>query len=64
VQSLPGIIHGLQDPLGAFLQMLTGVLSHFIDTARNDLNSELSRYSSPPSIPLAADRGRSPQIQR
>jgi hypothetical protein len=44
VPSLPGIIHGLQDPLGAFLQMLTGVLSHFIDTARNDLNSELSRY--------------------
>jgi hypothetical protein len=44
MQSIPGILHGLQDPLGAFLQLLTGVLSHFIDTARGDLNSELSRY--------------------
>jgi hypothetical protein len=39
-----GIINGLRDPLGAVLHLLTGVLSHFIGTARGDLNSELGRY--------------------
>jgi hypothetical protein len=34
----------MRDPLGAVLQLLTGVLSHFVDTARTDLNSELTRY--------------------
>jgi hypothetical protein len=41
---VPGIIQGLRDPLGAILQLLTGVLSHFVSTARGDLNTELSRY--------------------
>ena len=44
MQSLPGIVQGIRDPLGTILQLLTGVLSHFIATARADLNSELSRY--------------------
>ncbi|HVC42618.1 MAG TPA: conjugal transfer protein TrbL family protein [Candidatus Saccharimonadales bacterium] len=44
MQSLPGIVQGIRDPLGTILQLLTGVLSHFIATARTDLNSELSRY--------------------
>jgi len=44
MQSLPGIIQGIRDPLGATLQLLTGVLSHFIAMARGDLDSELSRY--------------------
>src|SRR5580692_7313633 len=44
MQSLPGIVQGIRDPLGTILQLLTGVLSHFIATARADLNAELSRY--------------------
>ena len=44
MQSLPGIVQGIRDPLGTILQLLTGVLSHFIAIARGDLNSELSRY--------------------
>jgi hypothetical protein len=44
MQALPGIVQGIRDPLGAVLQMLTGVLSHFIATARTDLNSQLGRY--------------------
>src|SRR6202158_5499422 len=44
MQSLPGIVQGLRDPLGAILQLLTGVLSHLIATARTDLNTELTRY--------------------
>jgi Conjugal transfer protein TrbL len=44
MQAVPGIVHGLQDPLGAILQLLTGVLSHVISTARGDLNHELTRY--------------------
>src|ERR1700726_2746961 len=44
MQSIPGIVQGIRDPLGTILQLLTGVLSHFIATARTDLNSELSRY--------------------
>ena len=44
MQSLPGIVQGIRDPLGTILQLLTGVLSHFIATARADLNSELGRY--------------------
>ena len=44
LQSIPGIIQGIRDPLGTILQLLTGVLSHFIAMARADLDSELSRY--------------------
>jgi hypothetical protein len=44
MQSLPGIVQGIRDPLGSILQLLTGVLSHFIATARADLDSELGRY--------------------
>ena len=44
MQALPGIVQGIRDPLGTILQLLTGVLSHFIATARADLNAELSRY--------------------
>lgn len=44
MQVLPGIVQGIRDPLGAVLQLLTGVLSHFIATARADLNAELGRY--------------------
>src|SRR5205807_1450842 len=44
MHAIPGIVHGLQDPLGAILQLLTGVLSHVISTARGDLNHELTRY--------------------
>jgi hypothetical protein len=44
VQSIPGIVQGLRDPLGTILQLLTGVLSHFIATARADLDTELTRY--------------------
>jgi len=44
MQVIPGIVQGIRDPLGTILQMLTGVLSHFIATARADLDSELSRY--------------------
>jgi hypothetical protein len=39
-----GFLHGLQDPLGAILQLLTGVVGHFVGTARTDLNGELTRY--------------------
>lgn len=44
MQSITGIVQGIRDPLGTILQLLTGVLSHFIAMARTDLNSELSRY--------------------
>jgi hypothetical protein len=44
MQALPGIVQGLRDPLGSILQLLTGVLSHFIATARADLDTELTRY--------------------
>ena len=44
MQVIPGIVQGIRDPLGTILQLLTGVLSHFIATARTDLNAELSRY--------------------
>jgi hypothetical protein len=44
MQSLPGIVQGIRDPLGTILQLLTGVLSHVIAMARTDLDSELSRY--------------------
>jgi hypothetical protein len=39
-----GIIQDIRDPLGAVLQLLTGVLSHFISSARSELDSELTRY--------------------
>ncbi|HEY6470364.1 MAG TPA: conjugal transfer protein TrbL family protein [Candidatus Dormibacteraeota bacterium] len=42
--SIPGIVQTLRDPLGTILQLLTGVLGHFIATARADLDTELSRY--------------------
>jgi TrbL/VirB6 plasmid conjugal transfer protein len=44
VHALPGVIQGLRDPLGAFLQLLTGVLGHVVGTGIADINSELSRY--------------------
>jgi hypothetical protein len=44
MQAIPGIVQGLRDPLGTILQLLTGVLSHLIATARADLNTELTRY--------------------
>jgi len=44
MQSIPGIVQGLRDPLGTVLQLLTGVLAHLIATARADLSSELTRY--------------------
>ncbi|MGA7987252.1 MAG: conjugal transfer protein TrbL family protein [Candidatus Dormiibacterota bacterium] len=44
MQSIPGIVQGLRDPLGTILQLLTGVLSHCIATARADLDTELTRY--------------------
>jgi hypothetical protein len=44
VQSIPGIVQTLRDPLGSILQLLTGVLGHFIATARADLDTELARY--------------------
>lgn len=62
MQAVPGIVHGLQDPLGAILQLLTGVLSHVISTARGDLDHELTRYlfstidpSSPTTRPFTAN---------
>lgn len=42
--SIPGVVQTLRDPLGTILQLLTGVLGHFIATARTDLDTELSRY--------------------
>ena len=42
--SIPGIVQTLRDPLGTILQLLTGVLGHFIATARADLDTELTRY--------------------
>ena len=42
--SVPGIVQTLHDPLGTILQLLTGVLGHFIATARADLDTELTRY--------------------
>ncbi len=51
---MSGILHGLTDPLGAVMQMLTGVLGHFIATARADLDTELARYlftTADPSAP-------------
>src|ERR1017187_692267 len=53
MQALPEIVQGIRDPLGTILQLLTGVLSHFIATARADLNSELSRYLFTTADPTA-----------
>ena len=36
--------HALSDPLGAVLQLLTGVLAHVVSTAHADLDGVLSRY--------------------
>ena len=54
MQALPGIVQGIRDPLGTILQLLTGVLSHFIATARIDLNAELSRYLFTTADPTAS----------
>jgi hypothetical protein len=54
MQVLPGIVQGIRDPLGTILQLLTGVLSHFIATARTDLNAELSRYLFTTADPTAS----------
>src|ERR1017187_2708057 len=54
MQALPGIVQGIRDPLGTILQLLTGVLSHFIATARTDLNAELSRYLFTTADPTAS----------
>ena len=56
-----GIIQDIRDPLGAVLQLLTGVLSHFVGSARTALDSELQRYlfttvdPSVPNRPLTAN---------
>ena len=59
---LSGIAHGLSDPLGAILGLLTGVLGHVVSTARADLNGELTRYlfstvdpTASPARPLTAN---------
>jgi Conjugal transfer protein TrbL len=39
-----GIIQDIRDPLGAALQLLTGVLGQFITSARGALDTELTRY--------------------
>jgi hypothetical protein len=65
VPSLPGVIQGLRDPLGAVLQLLSGVLSHFVATARADLNTELTRYlftTVDPSVPGARPLTSNPTI--
>jgi hypothetical protein len=54
MQSIPGIVQGLRDPLGTVLQLLTGVLSHLIATARADLDTELARYLFSTVDPTAA----------
>jgi TrbL/VirB6 plasmid conjugal transfer protein len=54
MQAIPGIVQGIRDPLGTILQLLTGVLSHFIATARTDLNAELSRYLFTTADPTAS----------
>lgn len=39
-----GIAHALNDPMGAVLQLITGVLGHVVSTARGDLDAVLNRY--------------------
>src|SRR5215469_3541072 len=39
-----GIGHALSDPLGSLLQLLTGVLTHLLATARVDLDGVLTHY--------------------
>jgi len=41
---MPNVVQALRDPLGSALQLLTGVISHFLATASGDLNGELGRY--------------------
>lgn len=56
-----GIAHALNDPLGAVLQLITGVLGHVVSTARVDLDAVLARYlfstvdPSSPARPLTAN---------
>jgi hypothetical protein len=38
------IAHALNDPMGAVLQLVTGVLGHVVSTARGDLDGVLNRY--------------------
>lgn len=42
--ALPALLQALHDPLGAFLHLLTGALTHFVDGARADIEHVLSRY--------------------
>jgi hypothetical protein len=44
VPSPLGIGHALNDPMGALLQLLTGVLTHVLSTARVDLYNVLQHY--------------------
>ena len=56
-----GIGHALSDPLGSLLQLLTGVLTHLLATARVDLDGVLAHYlfstvdPSSPGRPLTAN---------
>ena len=58
-----GIGHALNDPMGALLQLLTGVLTHLLATARTDLDGVLAHYlfstvdPSSPGRPLTANPG-------
>ncbi|TMB92012.1 MAG: hypothetical protein E6J45_03895 [Chloroflexi bacterium] len=65
MHTVPGIIQGLRDPLGAFLQLLTGVLGHVVSTASGDLSAELSRYlfaTVDPTVPGARPLTANPAI--
>jgi len=44
VHQLPALLQALRDPLGSFLHLLIGALTHFIDSARADLERVLQRY--------------------
>lgn len=56
-----GIGHALSDPLGSLLQLLTGVLTHVLATARVDLDGVLTHYlfstvdPASPGRPLTAN---------
>jgi len=42
--ALPALLQALRDPLGSFIHLLTGSLTHFIDGARTELEHVLQRY--------------------
>jgi hypothetical protein len=50
------IIQDIRDPLGAIMQLLSGVLSHFVASGRDALNAELSRYLFTTVDPSSAHR--------